>query len=142
MRGTALGEWLQAWCLRALQGAASSILWQDSTTLPTKANGVPRPSPDLLTALSRTMMCDWGTKENEPTLEAEQLELVGDLLTYVFETSQGHSIELPRSLTGEDSAFNTITAKWSAVRRFCFTSKGRLGQLAPGSEPGDRIWVA
>lgn len=141
MRGTALGEWLQACCLCALQGAASSILWPDSTTLPTKANGVPRPSPELLTALSRTMMCDWGTKENEPTLEAEQLELVGDLLTYVFETSQGHSIELPQSLTGEDSAFNTIMAKWSAVRRFCFTSNGRLGQLAPGSEPGDRICV-
>lgn len=141
MRGTALGEWLQACCLCALQGAASSSLWPDSTKLPTKANEVLRPSPELLTALSRTMMCDWGTKENEPTLEAEQLELVGDLLTYVFESSQDHSIELPQSLSGEDSAFNTIMAKWSAVRRFCFTRNGRLGQLAPGSVPGDRICV-
>lgn len=87
------------------------------------------------------MVCDWGDKESQPTLEAEELKLVRDLLTYVFDSCQDHTIELPQSLTGEDSAFNTSMAKWSTVRRFCFTSNGRLGQLAPGSETGDRICV-
>lgn len=152
MRETTLGEWLQACCLCALRGATSSSLWPDSTRLPTKANEVQedpdarsliphRPSPELLAALSRTMVCDWVIKGSQPTLEAEQLKLVRDLLTYVFDSCQDHSTELPQSLTGDDSAFNTSMAKWSAVRRFCFTSNGRLGQLAPGSEPGDRICV-
>lgn len=152
MRETTLGEWLRACCLCALHGATSSSLWPDSARIPTKADEVhreldekpliqPRPSTELLYALSRTMVCDWVTKGNEPTLEAEQLKLVRDLLTYVFESCQGYSNELPQSLTGEDSAFNTSMAKWSTVRRFCFTDNGRLGQLAPGSGPGDRICV-
>lgn len=152
MRETVLGEWLQACCLCALRGAISSNLWPDSTRLPTRVNKAQeeldsrsmiqsRPSKELLSALSRTMVCNWGDKERQPSLEAEELELVRDLLTYVFDSCQGHSVRLPQSLTGEDSAFNTSIAKWSAVRRFCFTSNGRLGQLAPGSEPGDRICV-
>lgn len=152
MRETVLGEWLQACCLCALRGATSSSLWPDSPLLSTSVNEgqeeldsrsliQPRPSPELLSALSRTMMCDWGDKQSQPTLEAEELKLVRDLLTYVFDSYQNHSIELPQNLTGEDSAFNTSMAKWSAVRRFCFTSNGRLGQFAPGSEPGDRICV-
>lgn len=152
MRETVLGEWLQACCLCALRGATSSSLWPDSSRIPTRVNEVheeldarsliqPQPSPELLTALSRTMLCDWGDKESQPTLEAEELKLVRDLLTYVFDSYQGDPVKLPQSLTGEDSAFNTSMAKWSTVRRFCFTSNGRLGQLAPGSEPGDRICV-
>lgn len=152
MRETVLGEWLQACCLCALRGATSSSLWPDSTRLSTRVNEVQKeldskslfqlqPSPELLTSLSRTMMCDWGDKESQPTLEAEELKLVRDLLTYVFDSCEDPTTERPESLTGEDSAFNTAMAKWSAVRRFCFTSNGRLGQLAPGSEPGDRICV-
>lgn len=151
MKETALGEWLQACCLSALHGAASSNLWPDSTILSTKVNEMQKdldarsliqlqPSPELLSALSRTMVCDW-VEGNQPALEAEQLKLVRDLLTYVFDSCQDRSIELPQSLTGEDSAFNTSMAKWSTVRRFCFTENGRLGQLAPGSRPGDRICV-
>lgn len=152
MKETVLGEWLQACCVCALNGATSSNLWPDSSSLPPRVDEAQkgsdvksliqlRPSPELLSALSRTMMCDWGDKESQPTLEAEELKLVRDLLTYVFDSRQDHSAELPHSLTGEDSAFNTSMAKWSTVRRFCFTSNGRLGQLAPGSEPGDCICV-
>ncbi|KAL1852485.1 hypothetical protein Daus18300_012166 [Diaporthe australafricana] len=151
MRETALGEWLQACCLCALRGASSSILWPDSTRLHTKVNEVQkeldagssihhRLSTELLADLSRTMICDF-VDGDQPTLEAEQLKLVRDLLTYVFDSCEDPSIQLPQSLSGEDSAFNTSMAKWSAVRRFCFTSNGRLGHLAPGSEPGDCICV-
>lgn len=152
MRETVLGEWLQACCLCALRGATSSSLWPDSEVSSPRVSDVQneldlrsliqlRPSPELLSAMSRTMMCGWGDKESQPSLEAEELKLVCDLLTYVFDSCQNHSVELPQSLVGEDSAFNTSMAKWSAVRRFCFTSNGRLGQLAPGSEPGDHICV-
>lgn len=152
MRETVLGEWLQACCLCALHGATSSGLWPNPLRLPTRVNEGQekphsrsviqhRPSPELLLALSRTMLCGWGDKQGQPTLEAEELKLVRDLLTYIFDSCQDPTVELPQRLTGEDSAFNTSMAKWSTVRRFCFTSNGRLGQLAPGSEPGDRICV-